>query len=81
MKKLSRHFFNMRLRKKMILSHFVIALIPLLIPARDLSVYPLQVAAGAAVLIAAGMLLGRRKRSAGSAVRTPQQQNAAGACF
>lgn len=31
MKKLSRHFFNMRLRKKMILSHFVIALIPLLI--------------------------------------------------
>ena len=31
MKKLSRHLFNMRLRKKMILSHFVIALIPLLI--------------------------------------------------
>ena len=58
-----------------------VALIPLLIPARDLSVYPLQVAAGAAVLIAAGMLLGRRKRSAVSAVRTTQQQNAAGACF
>lgn len=41
-----------------------VALIPLLIPAEDLPVYPLQVAVGAAVFIAAGMLLAREKAAA-----------------
>lgn len=41
-----------------------VALVPLLIPAADLAVYPLQVAAGAAVFIAAGALLAREKPAA-----------------
>lgn len=44
-----------------------VALIPLLIPAGDLFAYPPQVAAGAAVFMAAGWLLAREKPSPVSA--------------
>lgn len=44
-----------------------VALIPLLIPAADLFVYPLQAAAGAGVFLVAGRVVARRKTAAASA--------------